>query len=102
MTASDTTPAPVATATPLDEMHEFLSQFVAATPAQLAALTLWVGHAHVLDAFRTRPRLLITSDAPGCGKSEALRPGKRCVAPVGAYSSGSSSDDVDGASDARR
>ena len=73
MTASDTTPAPVATATPLDEMHEFLSQFVAATPAQLAALTLWVGHAHVLDAFRTTPRLLITSDAPGCGKSEALR-----------------------------
>jgi hypothetical protein len=65
--------APRAAATPLDEMHDFLAQFVAATPAQLTALALWVGHAHVLDAFQATPRLLITSDAPGCGKSEALR-----------------------------
>jgi len=60
-------------ATPLDEMRDFLAQFISATPAQIDTLALWVGHAHVLDAFTATPRLLVTSDAPGCGKSEVLR-----------------------------
>ena len=65
-----TTDAP---ATPLDEMREFIGQFVDATPTQLDAIALWITHTHVLQAFVATPRLLFTSKDPGCGKSEALR-----------------------------
>lgn len=62
-----------APASPLDEMRDFIGQFIDASGAQLDAITLWVGHTHVLGAFVATPRLLFTSRDPGCGKSEALR-----------------------------
>lgn len=67
-TEGDETP-PIA----LDETRSFLAQFTDTSDTQLDAVTLWVAHTHALEQFVTTPRLLITSEAFGCGKTELLR-----------------------------
>jgi hypothetical protein len=57
----------------LDDLHAFLSQFVAFPSREAAdAVTAWVLHSHVLDAFDTTPRLALLSPEPGSGKTRAL------------------------------
>lgn len=58
--------------TPLDEVRSWLGTFVRATPTQLDAVALWIAHTHVMDACVTTPRMLITSDTPGAGKTLLL------------------------------
>jgi len=36
------------------------------------ALVLWAAHTHMLDAFESTPRLLVTSPEPGSGKTRVL------------------------------
>src|SRR6266550_6591771 len=57
---------------PLDEVRAFIARYLAATDAQLDAITLWIASTHVLPAFLTHPRLLFTSHSPESGKSLAL------------------------------
>jgi hypothetical protein len=66
------TPPHEATVTPLDEMRDFIAQFIDATGTQLDAIAAWIVHTHVLQAFPATPRLLLTGDME-CGKSESLR-----------------------------
>lgn len=58
--------------TPLDEMRSWLGTFISATDAQLDVVALWIAHTHVMDVNVTTPRLLITSDVPGAGKTLLL------------------------------
>lgn len=54
----------------LDEVHAFLTRFVAfPSPEAAAAVTLWAAHAHALAAFDSTPRLALLSPEPGSGKS---------------------------------
>jgi hypothetical protein len=57
----------------LDEVHAFLSRFVA-YPGQeaLAAHVLWIAHAHLMEAWESTPRLAFLSPEPGSGKTRAL------------------------------
>ena len=57
----------------LDEVHEFLGRFVAypSEDAQVAH-TLWVAHAHLMDAWESTPRIAFLSPEPGSGKTRAL------------------------------
>jgi len=57
----------------LDEVHGFYCRFVAFPSEHAAtACTLWVAHAHVMDAWESTPRLAFISPEPGSGKSRAL------------------------------
>lgn len=56
----------------LDELVGFIRRFVAAPPDALTAITLWVAHAHALDAFDSTPRLALLSPEPGSGKTRVL------------------------------
>ncbi len=57
----------------LDEVHDFLSRFVAfPSPAALHAAALWAGHAHLAQHFHLTPRLALLSPEPGSGKTRAL------------------------------
>jgi Protein of unknown function (DUF3631) len=57
----------------LDHVEAMLARFVA-FPSEhaLIAATLWIAHAHALDAFETSPRLAFLSPEPGSGKTRAL------------------------------
>jgi Protein of unknown function (DUF3631) len=57
----------------LDDVYAFLSRFVA-YPSQAAhvAHTLWIGHAHLMDAWESTPRIAFLSPEPGSGKTRAL------------------------------
>ncbi|WP_309070278.1 DUF3631 domain-containing protein [Arthrobacter sp.] len=57
----------------LDAVRAFLSRFIA-YPSDEAAVahTLWVAHAHFVDAFENTPRLAFLSPEPGSGKSRAM------------------------------
>ena len=51
----------------------FLGRFVA-YPNEHAdvAHTLWIAHAHPMDAWESTPRIAFLSPEPGCGKTRAL------------------------------
>jgi hypothetical protein len=57
----------------LDDVQAFLERFIA-YPSQEAstAHTLWVAHAHAVEAFENTPRLAFLSPEPGSGKSRAM------------------------------
>lgn len=46
-----------------------LAKFVYMTDAELDLAALWIAHAHAIKAFQTTPRLGVTSQSAGCGKS---------------------------------
>jgi uncharacterized protein DUF3631 len=92
VTASDLTPArspakcadsahvatPAELATTLDSTETFIRRYVALTEAQYIAVTLWVAHAHALEATATTPYLHVTSPEAECGKSRLLE----CLEPL--------------------
>jgi hypothetical protein len=57
----------------LDAVHALLGQFIA-YPSEHAhvANTLWVAHAHLMEAFEYTPRLAALSPEPASGKSRLL------------------------------
>lgn len=57
----------------LTEVAEFLSRFIA-YPSEdaLIAHTLWIAHAHVMEAWTSTPRLAFLSPEPASGKTRAL------------------------------
>lgn len=66
-----------ATASPLaivlTDVRAFLCEYVVFPTEETAtAATLWVAHAHALEAFDSTPRLAFLSPEPGSGKSRAL------------------------------
>lgn len=58
---------------PLDDVERFLARFVA-YPSEHArvAHTLWIAHAHLMEAWESTPRIAFLSPEPGSGKSRAL------------------------------
>jgi phage/plasmid primase-like uncharacterized protein len=57
----------------LDAVHDFLCTFVAyPSPDAAMAHTLWIAHAHLMDAWESTPRLAFLSPEPGSGKTRAL------------------------------
>lgn len=57
----------------LDEVHEFLGRFVAYPSAEArVAHTLWIAHAHLMDAWESTPRIAFLSPEPGSGKSRCM------------------------------
>jgi hypothetical protein len=60
-------------APPLDEIHAFLGRFIAyPSPHAQVAHTLWIAHAHLMDAWESTPRIAFLSPEPGSGKTRAL------------------------------
>lgn len=58
---------------PLDDVHNFLGRFVAyPSPHARIAHTLWIAHAHLMDAWESTPRLAFLSPEPASGKTRAL------------------------------
>ncbi len=57
----------------LDDIHAFLGRFIA-YPSEHAhvAHTLWVAHAHLMEAWESTPRIAFLSPEPGSGKTRAL------------------------------
>lgn len=57
----------------LDEVHAYLSRFIA-YPSKHAAVAhvLWIGHCHAMDAWESTPRLAALSPEPGSGKTRLL------------------------------
>ncbi len=57
----------------LDDVYAFLGRFVA-YPSEHAhvAHTLWIAHAHLMDAWESTPRIAFLSPEPGSGKTRAL------------------------------
>jgi len=57
----------------LDDLAAFLCRFVA-YPSDAAAVahTLWIAHAHLMDAWESTPRIAFLSPEPGSGKTRAL------------------------------
>ena len=56
----------------LADIERFIRRFVVLTDQQAAAVTLWVGHTHVLDAFDCTPYLQVTSATKRAGKTRLL------------------------------
>ena len=57
----------------LDDVHAFLGRFVAyPSPHAHVAHTLWIAHAHLMDAWESTPRIAFLSPEPGSGKTRAL------------------------------
>lgn len=56
----------------LNDVERFIRRFVVVTDDQSAVLTLWVLHAHALDAFDCTPYLQVTSATKGAGKTRLL------------------------------
>src|SRR6476646_4257702 len=57
----------------LNDVHAFLGRFVA-YPSEHAqvAHSLWITHAHLMDAWESTPRIAFLSPEPASGKSRAL------------------------------
>src|SRR6476659_1738539 len=57
----------------LNDVHAFLGRFVA-YPSEHAHVphTLWIAHAHLMDAWDSTPRIAFLSPEPGSGKTRAL------------------------------
>jgi hypothetical protein len=57
----------------LADVHEFLGRFVAYPSAHAhTAHTLWIAHAHAMEAWDSTPRIAFLSPEPGSGKTRAL------------------------------
>ncbi|TFD26087.1 DUF3631 domain-containing protein [Cryobacterium lyxosi] len=57
----------------LNEIQTFLERFIAyPSPESSVAHTLWIAHAHLVDAFENTPRLAFLSPEPGSGKSRCM------------------------------
>ncbi|HML93410.1 DUF3631 domain-containing protein [Methyloceanibacter sp.] len=57
----------------LTDVHSFLERFVSyPSPEAHIAHTLWIAHAHFMDAWSETPRLAFLSPEPASGKSRAL------------------------------
>ncbi len=57
----------------LDAVHAFLGRFVAYPSGHAhVAHTLWIAHAHLMDAWESTPRIAFLSPEPGSGKTRAL------------------------------
>lgn len=57
----------------LDDVAAFLARFVAfPSEAALTAITLWIAHAHAIDAAQSTPRIAFLSPEPASGKTRAL------------------------------
>jgi hypothetical protein len=56
----------------LTEVSEFIRRYVVLNEHQLTALTLWVLHTHVFDAFDTTPYILVSSPEKQCGKTRLI------------------------------
>jgi hypothetical protein len=57
----------------LDDVHAYLSRFVAYPSAHAAvAHTLWTAHTHLMGCWDSTPRLAFLSPEPGSGKTRAL------------------------------
>lgn len=57
----------------LDDVGAFLRRFVAYPSAHAyIAHTLWIAHAHLMDAWESTPRIAFLSPEPGSGKTRAL------------------------------
>jgi hypothetical protein len=66
-------PGQKAGASVLNAVRTYLERFVAyPTDWSSAAHTLWIAHAHAVDAFENTPRIGFISPEPGSGKSRAL------------------------------
>jgi hypothetical protein len=64
----------------LADVETFIGRFVAfPSTAALVAETLWVAHAHAIDAFESTPRLAHLSPEKGSGKTRALEVMERLV-----------------------
>jgi hypothetical protein len=57
----------------LDDVHEFIGQFVV-FPSEAAAhaVTLWAAHCHTPDSFESTPRIALLSPEPASGKTRTL------------------------------
>jgi hypothetical protein len=57
----------------LDDVHAFLGRFVAYPSTEThTAHTLWIAHAHLMNAWESTPRIAFLSPEPGSGKTRAL------------------------------
>jgi Protein of unknown function (DUF3631) len=57
----------------LTDVHQFLGRFVAYPSAHAhTAHTLWIAHAHAMEAWDSTPRIAFLSPEPGSGKTRAL------------------------------
>jgi Protein of unknown function (DUF3631) len=57
----------------LDDVEHFIRRFVAfPREAHITAVTLWIAHAHAVQAFESTPRLAIISAEKGSGKTRTL------------------------------
>jgi putative DNA primase/helicase len=66
-------PEPITDAPALfDEVEAYYLRHLHLPPGAAIALTIWVPHAHAINAFTHSPRLNLTSNGPGCGKSTTL------------------------------
>jgi hypothetical protein len=66
-------PVPESGARLLDDVLGYIRRFVSyPSPEAAIAHTLWVAHAHAMDAPESTPRLAFLSPEPGSGKSRAL------------------------------
>jgi hypothetical protein len=68
-----TVPVPADGAALLDDVHAFITRFVA-FPSEAAAhaVTLWAAHCHAPDSFESTPRVALLSPEPGSGKTRTL------------------------------
>jgi hypothetical protein len=57
----------------LDDLHTFLTRFVA-YPSMAASFAhaLWIAHTHLMDVWESTPRIAFLSPEPGSGKTRAL------------------------------
>jgi len=65
-------PEPVDGLDMLDGLYEAICTYIVIDKAPLAAVVLWIVHAHAHDAAPISPILLITAATKGCGKSTLL------------------------------
>ncbi len=57
----------------LDDVHAFLGRFVAYPSKEThTAHTLWIAHAHLMEAWESTPRIASLSPEPSSGKTRAL------------------------------
>jgi hypothetical protein len=71
LTDDEPAPEPVPGATLLDETAALIRRHVVLTEAQADACALWNGAAHAIDGLQRMPMLLVSSNAPECGKTTA-------------------------------
>ena len=65
----------------LDDVHAFLTRFVSCQSSHAyVAHTLWCAHTHVVNKFRTSPRLAFLSPEPESGKTRGLEASELLVA----------------------